>query len=83
MTSIALPAPAAPHPGATRVSLFRSFVQGGFECSTHRRRDGRRLDVIAASGHDRHAAAGCVAGIHERAQRALGLRRGPPGLEEQ
>lgn len=44
------PRPAA-HP-----RLFRSFVQGGFECSTHRRRDGRRLDVIAATAHDRHAA---------------------------
>jgi hypothetical protein len=32
--------------------VFASFVQGGFECSTHRRRDGRRLDVIAASRHD-------------------------------
>lgn len=29
---------------------------GGFECSTHRRRDGRRLDLIAATAHDRHAA---------------------------
>ena len=29
---------------------------GGFECSTHRRRDGRRLDLIDATGHDRHAA---------------------------
>lgn len=28
---------------------------GGFECSTHRRRDGRRLDMIAATGHDVHA----------------------------
>ena len=37
-------------------SLFRSFFQGGFESSTHRRRDGRRLDMIAAVGHDRHAA---------------------------
>lgn len=26
---------------------------GGFECSTHRRRDGRRLDLIASTGHDR------------------------------
>ncbi|HEV7255704.1 MAG TPA: glycosyltransferase [Mesorhizobium sp.] len=36
-------------------SLFRSFFQGGFECSTHRRRtpDGfRRLDIIQAIGHD-------------------------------
>ncbi len=35
---------------------FRSFFLGGFECSTHRRRDGRRLDVLAATEHDRHAA---------------------------
>lgn len=30
-------------------------MMAGFECSTQRRRDGRRLDVIAATGHDRHA----------------------------
>ena len=36
-------------------SVFRSFVQGGFECSTHRLRTGRRLDVIAATRHDSHA----------------------------
>lgn len=35
--------------------LFRSFAQGGFEASTHRLRTGRRLDVIAATGHDAHA----------------------------
>lgn len=35
---------------------FRSFWMGGFECSTHRRRDGKRLDVLASSGHDVHAA---------------------------
>ncbi|MGE3706381.1 MAG: beta-glucosidase [Vicinamibacterales bacterium] len=34
---------------------FRSFFMGGFECSTHRLRSGRRLDVIAATGHDRFA----------------------------
>ena len=38
-------------------SLFRSFVQGGFECSTHRLNTGRRLDVIDATGHDTHAEA--------------------------
>ena len=32
---------------------FSSFFLGGFECSTHRRRDGRRLDLLAATGHDR------------------------------
>ena len=42
-------------PWARSTPLFRSFLQGGFECSSHRRRDGRRLDVIAAIGHDRHA----------------------------
>jgi hypothetical protein len=33
--------------------LLNSFFLGGFECSTHRRHDGRRLDLIAATGHDR------------------------------
>jgi hypothetical protein len=28
---------------------------GGFECSTHRLRSGRRLDVISGTGHDRFA----------------------------
>lgn len=37
--------------------LFHSFFQGGFECSTHRRGDGVRLDMIAATAHDRLAAA--------------------------
>lgn len=35
---------------------FRSFFLGGFECATHRRRDGRRIDVLASTEHDRHAA---------------------------
>ncbi|MBC7676227.1 MAG: glycosyltransferase [Rhodoferax sp.] len=42
---------------APRPSLFRSFVQGGFECSTHRLRTGRRLDIIASTQHDAHAEA--------------------------
>ncbi|WP_076069471.1 glycosyltransferase family 4 protein [Sphingomonas montana] len=38
--------------------LFRSFFQGGFECSTHRRaHDRQRVDTIAATHHDTHAAA--------------------------
>jgi beta-glucosidase/6-phospho-beta-glucosidase/beta-galactosidase len=36
-------------------SCFGSFFMGGFECSTHRLSTGRRLDVIAASAHDRFA----------------------------
>jgi hypothetical protein len=37
--------------------LTTSFWIGGFECSCHRRRDGKRLDLIAATGHERFAAA--------------------------
>ncbi len=37
-------------------NLFDSFFLGGFECSNHRRSDGRRLDLLAATGHDRWAA---------------------------
>jgi hypothetical protein len=36
-----------------REPALRSFYMGGFECSSHRRCDGRRLDLIAATGHDR------------------------------
>ena len=35
---------------------FRSFFLAGFECSTHRRSDGKRLDLISATGHDRYCA---------------------------
>ncbi len=34
------------------LSSFCSFLQGGFECSTHRLKNGRRLDLIAATCHD-------------------------------
>jgi beta-glucosidase/6-phospho-beta-glucosidase/beta-galactosidase len=35
-------------------STFDSFFQAGFECSSHRRSDGVRLDLIGATSHDRH-----------------------------
>jgi hypothetical protein len=35
---------------------FDSFFMAGFECSSQRRRDGRRLDLLASTGHDRLAA---------------------------
>ncbi|WP_428332149.1 glycosyl transferase family 1 [Novosphingobium sp.] len=42
---------------ACPTGLFKSFLQGGFESSTHRRaHDRKRLDVIAASHHDTFAA---------------------------
>jgi hypothetical protein len=37
------------------VNLWPSFFAGGFESSTHVRRDGRRLDLLAATFHDRLA----------------------------
>jgi hypothetical protein len=40
----------------SRDSTFASFFQAGFECSSHRRRDGVRLDLIRATSHDRHVA---------------------------
>jgi hypothetical protein len=32
--------------------LFDTFFLAGFECACQRRRDGRRLDLLAATGHD-------------------------------
>lgn len=37
-------------------ATFASFVLGGWEASSHRLRNGRRLDLIDAIGHDAHAA---------------------------
>jgi beta-glucosidase/6-phospho-beta-glucosidase/beta-galactosidase len=36
--------------------LFQSFFVGGFECSTHRLRSGRRLDLLRSTRHDELAA---------------------------
>lgn len=36
---------------------FQSFFMGGFECSSHRRPNGQRLDLIAATHHDQHVLA--------------------------
>jgi beta-glucosidase/6-phospho-beta-glucosidase/beta-galactosidase len=33
--------------------VFESFFMGGFECSSHRRSDGVRLDLLEATKHDR------------------------------
>ncbi|WP_290686586.1 MULTISPECIES: glycosyltransferase family 4 protein [unclassified Haematobacter] len=55
--------PPAPDP-----STFKSFILGGWESSTHRRRDGKRLDLIADTGHDADAAA------DYRQLAALGIR---------
>jgi len=38
------------------MSIFQSYLMGGFECSTHRNYKRKRLDVIAATRHDELAA---------------------------
>jgi hypothetical protein len=40
-----------------RPPILNSFFAGGFECSTHRRRSGHRLDLVAATKHDQFAQA--------------------------
>ncbi|GLS30777.1 Glycosyltransferase involved in cell wall bisynthesis [Mesorhizobium albiziae] len=45
------------HKPSSFPSLLASFIQGGFECSTHKRRDGQRLDLLVATGHDEQAGA--------------------------
>lgn len=41
-------------PPKSPLPLFDGFFMAGFECSSHRRKDGVRLDLIHATGHDRH-----------------------------
>src|SRR5690606_36539680 len=36
--------------------IFSSFLMAGYECSSHRRNDGRRLDLLDSTGHARFAA---------------------------
>jgi len=38
----------------TQRNIFAGFFQAGFECSSHRRRDGVRLDLVRATAHDKH-----------------------------
>lgn len=45
----------APNASAAGAPLFRSFFAAGFECSTHRRRSGWRLDLVHSTGHDQFA----------------------------
>lgn len=38
------------------MTLFKSFFIGGFECATHYGQRRTRLDLLAATGHDRFVA---------------------------
>jgi beta-glucosidase/6-phospho-beta-glucosidase/beta-galactosidase len=53
---------------------FASFFMGGFECSSHRRADGQRLDLIRSTGHQDHV----LSDYHASAE--LGLRTVRDGL---
>lgn len=64
----------AERPPAPPPTLLPSFLLGGWECSTHIRRSSRRLDLLAATGHDRNAAA------DYRQLGALGIRAMRDGL---
>lgn len=54
--------------------LFDSFFLAGFECSSHRERNGRRVDVIHETRHDE------LAERDYRAVRELGIRTVRDGL---
>src|SRR5437879_5692056 len=49
--------PTAPGRAAEPASGLASYFLGGFECSTKRRVDGRRLDLVESTGHARLFAA--------------------------
>ena len=49
------PLDARPGKRPAQPGLFSSFLMGGFESSSHRRADGRQLDLIAATRHDERA----------------------------
>jgi hypothetical protein len=51
MDTLAVAPVRRPSPGNPS-TLFDSFFLGGFECSSHRLRGGRRLDLLAATEHD-------------------------------
>src|SRR3954468_9382706 len=55
MTAQASNHPAAGAEVIPRNPVFNSFFGAGFECSTHRLRAGRRLDLIAATQHEKFA----------------------------
>ena len=48
--------------------MFRTFLQAGFECSTHKHRTGRRLDLLASTRHD------CLAYEDYKRLQAFGIR---------
>jgi beta-glucosidase/6-phospho-beta-glucosidase/beta-galactosidase len=54
--------------------MFASFIQAGFECSSHKLRNGTRLDLTASTRHDRF-----VREDYER-MKSLGIRTAREGV---
>jgi beta-glucosidase/6-phospho-beta-glucosidase/beta-galactosidase len=63
-----------PHLASPPATLFRSFWIGGFECSCHINKRKKRLDMMAAVQHDKHAAED-YAMLH-----SIGIRTARDGL---
>ncbi|HET9948496.1 MAG TPA: hypothetical protein VFQ22_06220, partial [Longimicrobiales bacterium] len=61
-------------PARPRELVLDDFVFGGFECSTHRLRSGRRLDMLAATRHD------VLAHLDYRRLRDLGIQTARDGV---
>jgi hypothetical protein len=40
------------HDSGSKEGVFNSFLQAGFECSNHKLKTGRRLDLVQATRHD-------------------------------
>ena len=85
MPQVVLDRAAPPRAG----SLFGSLFLGGFECANHLLPDGHRLDVIAATQHDRLAAedyARCrsvgIRAVREAARWPIADRRGRLDLSQ-
>ena len=64
----------APRAVLRRERVFDDFLFGGFECSTHKLRSGRRLDLIASTRHD------ALARMDYRRFRDLGMRTARDGV---
>lgn len=56
------------HIEGTVLSIFRTFLQAGFECSTHKLRSGKRLDLLRSTQHD------CLASEDYRRLHSFGIR---------
>jgi beta-glucosidase/6-phospho-beta-glucosidase/beta-galactosidase len=60
--------------GTLQEFMFASFIQAGFECSSHKSRNGKRLDLTASTRHD------CFVRQDYARLKSLGIRTAREGL---